>query len=162
MNQFRTVYDKLESKVSDNTEDLSVNEYNIILSNKLDSVTLIKFLTGFRNKNLDPTQILTLSIPLCTTGEHLLIIAWCIRYGANITTGNLFKESEGDHILMYIYKLGAILEITIKNTLILMLRLSGSIFQGSIPEGNEKDYLLLTEPLDNILKNIETKSLQKI
>jgi len=131
MNQFQTICDKFLSKIIQHASDepsfdLTINEYKILLNNKIDSLIITGFIEGLKNKNIDIDKLLILLLETIRSDEHLLLISLCIRYGANV---NLYINSNGTmiHILVYIYLMYKDPnEIAIKNTIVLLFKFSGS------------------------------------
>jgi hypothetical protein len=123
MNHFQSIYDKLESVVLHKDGDINSNEYKIMLNNKIDSSVILKILTGLKNGTLDPNTVLREVLYNLQFDEHLLLIALCIRNSANVNT-YVPIQNGNFHILTYVYTL--IHDEALRNTLIVMLKLSGS------------------------------------
>jgi hypothetical protein len=169
MNHFQTVYQKFDAKISDSAEDLTNNEYKILLGNKIDSSLIIKFIVGLQKKLIDPNIILVSILNIINTDEHLLLLGLILRNGAD---PNLYLDDKHEnlHILIYIFLIYAQTNIPIRNTIMLLLKLSGSDLNLSFCKGGNISIIqripaindILGYSQDDLLNMVDSKLLSKL
>ena len=116
----------IKDKFISNPSSLSLNEYKFLLGGKIDNLLLYQIRHLLECKKINSTELMTVIFPIAKHDEHLLIIALCLRNGADANLYINVNES-GLHILAYLYLLyNKPEDELIKNTIILLLLLSGS------------------------------------
>lgn len=175
-NGFKNVYDKFESFIINNTDELSINEYKSLLSthnnikSRINNSIIIQLITALEKKIIDPNKLLDLIIDNINSDEHLLILSLLLRNGADVNK-YIPLNDVNVHLLSYvtiIYQNN----LSMKNTILLLLLLSGAnpkleVFKNfgltiiDWLKQNKIDSILLHDK-DFLLNNIDTKLNNKI
>lgn len=162
----------IKKKLLIDPQSISFNEYKTLLSDKIDTILLYEINCLINSSKLNADDFIKILLPIVKNDEHLLLIALCLRNGADpnlyIDTGR--EDNSVIHILVYIYLLyNKPEDELLKNTIVMMFLLSKSDPKLSY---NETAKLSVVEYLNmikfkhilsiNIKTNINNKLLIKL
>lgn len=123
---FDTVQEKLDNVCLNGSFDLTLNEYKVLLTDKINSNILLKLKKGLSQKKINPDKVLQALLQVPKKEEHLCILGFLIRSGADVNMYLEIKDIQV-HILVYIYLVhNKEIDTPLRNTIVTMLKLSGS------------------------------------
>ena len=125
MSNYSNVQEKLNLYATDSSVDLTDNEYKILLSGKIDSEIITIIYELLICKKIDPNRLFLILIAIIKTEEHLPCLSLCLRYGADPNMYVKYKDTD-IHVLVYVHINYGDKVDQLKNTILLLLLLSGS------------------------------------
>ena len=148
----------IKQKLLQDPNSISTNEYKLLLSGKIDPSLLYELNYLLKSNKLNVDLLLKETLGLVKNDDHLLIIAYCLRNGADPNKYIFSNDGKQDiHILAYIYLLYnkslTSEDELLKNTILIMFLMSGADYNLNYSKSDSKM---------NVLKYLEKINIKNI